>query len=332
MSRQKIKVYCLPFAGGSKYSYAMFERFNDRGVSFIPIDLPGRGGRFEEKLLYTVSEIVDDVFQQIEEGLDCYAFFGHSMGSVIAYELTHKIIARGLTRPLYLFVSGRAGPSKTYSEKRSWLLSSDDFFKKLQSYGGLPDEVLINLELIKDYEPVLRADFEAIETYQYPNPIPLDIPVKVFIGNREDVTTQDALLWGKESIHETEVIDFDGGHFFIYDNHPKMAHIMIETLNQINMHVPEIIEVKDHLDKLKNAGLINHWELPYENLLTRRSAAIFFVDAKEANLEAVSKELSKYDNFSTRINTEKKLSQLVYRITFSEEEKKKNAEQTTVNL
>ncbi|MFM7855696.1 MAG: hypothetical protein ACKO96_28145 [Flammeovirgaceae bacterium] len=91
------------------------------------------------------------------------------------------------------------------------------------------------------------------------------------------------------------------------------------------MYVPEIITVKDHLAQLKKDGLIADWELPYENILTRRSAAIFFVTPKDENsLQTLSQQLAAYENFSYRDNTEKKLSQLQLRVTFSQEEKTKN--------
>jgi hypothetical protein len=91
------------------------------------------------------------------------------------------------------------------------------------------------------------------------------------------------------------------------------------------MHVPEIIAVKDHLENLKERGLVAEWELPYENLLTRRSAAIFFfTPTDEGKLDEIAAELGKYENFSFRENQEKKLSNLKYRTTFSEEEKEKN--------
>lgn len=93
------------------------------------------------------------------------------------------------------------------------------------------------------------------------------------------------------------------------------------------MHVPDIIEVKELLEELKDKRLIDSWELPYENLLTRRSAAIFFVTPAGAEHEdPIWNALAKYDNFSFRPNAEKKLSDLRYRITFSQEEKEKNAQ------
>lgn len=91
------------------------------------------------------------------------------------------------------------------------------------------------------------------------------------------------------------------------------------------MHIPEIIEIKNLLDQIQKKGLISSWELPYENLLTRRSAAIFFVTpSSTTSMQMIGEQFLKYDNFSYRENSEMKLSLLKYRITFSAEEKSKN--------
>jgi hypothetical protein len=91
------------------------------------------------------------------------------------------------------------------------------------------------------------------------------------------------------------------------------------------MYVKEINEVKKQLDQLKSDGLIENWELPYENLLTRLSAAIFFLTPVKEEMEpTIWKELSKQEDFSFRLNQEKKLSGLMYRFTFEKAEKEKN--------
>jgi hypothetical protein len=100
------------------------------------------------------------------------------------------------------------------------------------------------------------------------------------------------------------------------------------------MYVKDINTVKDHLDMLKSIGLIKAWELPYENLLTRLNAAIFFMapsNESDSHLETVWAELEKYPEFSYRLNAEKKLSSLPYRITFSKEEKEKNLQTLSNN-
>ncbi len=86
------------------------------------------------------------------------------------------------------------------------------------------------------------------------------------------------------------------------------------------MHVPEIIEVKKHLDELKEKGLVKEWELPYENILTRLTAAIFFLTpTDDSKLEEIWKELDKHPRLTYRLNEEKKLSQLVWRVEFNKD-------------
>ncbi len=88
-------------------------------------------------------------------------------------------------------------------------------------------------------------------------------------------------------------------------------------MNQIG-NIPEIVNVKQELDKLKKQGLIESWELPYENLLTRLTAAIFFLNSSsEDKIEDVWKKLSEFPMFTYRENTEKKLSQLNWRVEFN---------------
>ena len=92
------------------------------------------------------------------------------------------------------------------------------------------------------------------------------------------------------------------------------------------MHVPEIIEVKNVLDKVKNEGLIKDWELPYENLLTRRDAAHFFVEPNEdeSTLKKVWKVLGKFDNFHYHLNEKKTLSEMKYEVKFDKQEEEKS--------
>jgi hypothetical protein len=90
------------------------------------------------------------------------------------------------------------------------------------------------------------------------------------------------------------------------------------------MYVKDIAEVKGHLELLKNNSLIIDWELPYEKVLTRLTAAIFFVSLTENNEAQVWNEFLKYENFSFRENTEKQISDLKYRVTFNGAEKEKN--------
>ena len=86
------------------------------------------------------------------------------------------------------------------------------------------------------------------------------------------------------------------------------------------MNVPEIQEVKKHLDELKDKGLVKEWVLPYENILTRLTAAIFFLTPTEdSKLDEIWKELDKHPRLTYRLNEEKKLSELVWRVEFNKD-------------
>ncbi len=86
------------------------------------------------------------------------------------------------------------------------------------------------------------------------------------------------------------------------------------------MNVPAITDVKKHLDELKEKGLIKVWELPYENLLTRLTAAIFFLDVTdESKLDEIWKELDKHPMLIYRKNEEQKLSKLEWRVEFNKD-------------
>ena len=85
-------------------------------------------------------------------------------------------------------------------------------------------------------------------------------------------------------------------------------------------NVPEINSVKEHLEKMKQEGLIKEWELPYENLLTRLTAAVFFLTpADEKSLDKIWHELEVHKMLQYKINTEKKLSAYQWQVEFNKD-------------
>ena len=83
-------------------------------------------------------------------------------------------------------------------------------------------------------------------------------------------------------------------------------------------NVPEIVAVKNHLNELKRRHVVKEWEIPYENILTRITAAIFFLTPEDgADLEQVWQELERHQMLQYRLNEEKKLSQLTWRVEFN---------------
>lgn len=223
----KINLFCLPFAGGSRYSYALFNRYAPTDVELVPIDIPGRGTRFSEPLLDEMKAIADDVFEQIRGQLDSpFAFFGHSMGTILCYLLCEKLERHGLPMPIHVFLSGRGGPASE-SRKRSWhALPKDEFREKLFELGGSPGEVLQEERLMEFVEPILRADFKAVEHFSYGEIHRFDVPLTVMIGKEEKITLDEAFSWQEISSIPLSFHAFEGGHFFIFDHPARMMELL----------------------------------------------------------------------------------------------------------
>ncbi|KJS32400.1 MAG: hypothetical protein VR64_06605 [Desulfatitalea sp. BRH_c12] len=217
-------LFCLPFAGGSSYSYRDFQRHANDSVRIAALDLPGRGRRFSDPLLTNLHDMADDVFEQIRSRLHSpYAIYGHSMGACIGYLLIKRIIRERCPLPRHFFVSSRQSPSVQGKEKNWHLLPRADFLDIVKRFEGISTEVIENQELMALFEPVLRADFQALSSYRYEKSAPFDIPITVMRGSDENVGRADALRWQEETTQTISFLEFKGGHFFIFRH---AAHII----------------------------------------------------------------------------------------------------------
>lgn len=226
-----INLFCFPYAGGSRYSYNVFTKYADEGLNLIHLDYPGRGIRFREGLIKELGALADDCFERIKDKLyQPYAFYGHSMGTAVSYLVTKRIIREKMNPPLHLFLTGRGGPGWDYPEKKRYLLPSSEFRKLLREMGGNSDEILNDEELMVFFEPILRADFEALEKYRYTPAEPFDIPITVLKGDQEEITTEQAYAWQQETLQEIEVKTLPGKHFFIFDHADFIMKMMAKKL------------------------------------------------------------------------------------------------------
>ncbi|RZK23830.1 MAG: thioesterase, partial [Flavobacterium sp.] len=227
---EKVILHALPFAGGNKYSYGGLKNFFPQSIVFNPLELPGRGLRIKEKLCVNIHDLVEDIFNQISPHLFTpYALYGHSMGATLAYLLVKKIIEEDYPQPLHLFVSGRGGPSSQAFTSR-YLLPDSEFRNLLISLGGIPKEVADNKTLMEFIEPIIRADFQVLENYQYDYSLNMNIPLSVFIGREEEISLATAATWQNETNVPIQLHQFEGGHFFIFDHAKclveKMTHML----------------------------------------------------------------------------------------------------------
>lgn len=230
---EKMNLFCLPFAGGNKYSYRKYEENAPPFLKVVPLEYPGRGTRVQEPLLGDVFALVDDLYEQIRPQLEgrSYAIYGHSMGGLMGYLLTRKIRENGHSLPLHLFVTGTTGPAApSRQEKKRHLLGKEAFLEEVRSLNGVVEEILQNEELMQYVEPILRADFKVIESYEYTQEPCLDVPFTVITGTREEMKMEEIYLWQKETNANVNFIRMPGNHFFINQYPYEIIQVIAKKL------------------------------------------------------------------------------------------------------
>jgi len=228
-----LTLFCLPYAGGNKYSYRCFEKEMPSDLKMITLEYPGRGTRINESLVTDINLLADDIVNQIENYFPSsrYALYGHSMGGLIVYLASIKIVKKGILPPVHLIITGTCAPSSLSRDgKKRHLLGKKDFVDELIKLKGSPTEVLQNPELLDYFEPILRADFQASENYLYEITGPLNIPLLIITGTEETMQEDEIISWKNETTASTEFIKLPGDHFFILQVPEKVISIISTNL------------------------------------------------------------------------------------------------------
>ena len=218
----KMKLFCLPNAGGSaNMTYMPWKRHLPSTVSVIPIEPAGHGPRMIEPLVDTMEEVMADLYAQVRPHLDGtpYAIFGHSMGSLLTYELSHKLIEAGHQAPVSLFVSGRKPPHHP-SVKVGYNLPREGLKQFITELGGTSADILNNDTFFDMVEPLIRADLTLVDTYEYreKNRV-LDCPIVVLNGLSDPLTTVEHMEeWKHYTTGEFAIHHYEGGHFFLHND------------------------------------------------------------------------------------------------------------------
>lgn len=232
----KIKLFCFPYAGGSAVVFHRWRQYLHPAIELVPIELAGRGRRIHEPLYEDVHALLHDVLEKLGQEIvnGPYALFGHSLGSMISFELALRIRQLCLPAPLHLFFSGRSAPHvKKIGEKVYHLMDDEEFKNEVMALGGTPAEFFIQPELTRLFLPLLRNDFRLAETDLHNGEIiPFDENITVFLGKEDDLSAEQCDGWKKYTTKVCTMYYFEGGHFFLHNESEKMVRIINDVLNK----------------------------------------------------------------------------------------------------
>jgi medium-chain acyl-[acyl-carrier-protein] hydrolase len=157
-----------------------------------------------------------------------FALFGHSFGALVAFEVARELRRRGGPEPAHLFISARRGPRRPDPVPPLHGLSDDRFLAEVRSrYGGIPDAVLEEPELLALLLPTLRADLQAVETYTSEPDTPLEVPMTAFGGlNDPWASLEDLEAWADETRGRFHITRFPGGHFYLNESEAALLEAL----------------------------------------------------------------------------------------------------------
>lgn len=229
-----LRLLAFPYAGGAVAIFRNWPEQLPRNVELQVLEMPGREARLHEPGFVQVEPLVQAIAGAIKPFLDQpFAFFGHSMGGLVSFELARLLRREHAIEPRALFVSGRRAPQLA-AEHRTYDLSDAEFIEDLRHKGGTPEEVLTHSELLQLVLPTLRADFQLCQTYEYKSGPPLSCPITAFGGlNDQFVSREDLEQWREQTTGPVQVRMFPGDHFFLHSSQPLLLQTLSRDLTQL---------------------------------------------------------------------------------------------------
>ncbi|KJH70640.1 thioesterase II family protein [Aliterella atlantica] len=227
-----LRLFCFPYAGGSSFIYRTWSKFLSPSVEVCAIELPGRGKQMKLPPFNKLEPLVEAIASNIYPYLDKpFAFFGHSMGGLISFELARLLRKKYAIAPAQLFISGRHAPQIPNSKSPIHNLPEPAFIEELRHLNGTPKEVLENVELMQLFVPILRADFAVLETYIYTLEPPLDCPITVFGGLQDsEVDCNQLQAWQEQTKTDFNLHMFSGDHFFLHSAQDILLEKLVKYL------------------------------------------------------------------------------------------------------
>ncbi len=230
----RLRLFCFPYAGAGASIFRTWAADLPPDIELCPVQLPGRETRFAEPALTRLSPLVQALAKHLRPHLDQpFAFFGHSLGALISFELTRELRRQNAPGPVHLFVSGCRAPQFPDPDRPIHRLPEPKFLAALQHLNGTPADVLHHPELMQRFLPALRADFALLETYVYTADQRLDCPITAFGGTQDPkASLEDLSGWRDQTQDSFNLQLFPGDHFFMHENRQPLLQALTQPLTQ----------------------------------------------------------------------------------------------------
>jgi medium-chain acyl-[acyl-carrier-protein] hydrolase len=237
-TQTKLQLFCLPYAGGGSLAFRGWSSyFTPHQIAICPIQLPGRENRLDHPPYRSLAQLIPDLADVLRLALEQtplpYAFFGYSMGSLIAFELIKYMALHHFSPITALIVAAANPPHWQRKAPNLHCLPDLDLIAELQRFNGTPNAVLQNPELMALLLPLLRSDFQLLETYCYQPAPPLPLPILALGGELDQTVTISALQQWQQHTVKFTFQTFSGHHFFIQSHQAELIQAVLQFLQRL---------------------------------------------------------------------------------------------------
>ncbi|OSC42413.1 thioesterase II family protein [Mycobacterium decipiens] len=217
-------LYIFPHAGGTAKDYVPFSREFSANVKRIAVQYPGQHDRYGLPPLESIPTLADEIFAMMKPPTrtdDPVAFFGHSMGGMLAFEVALRFQSAG-HRVLAFFVSACSAPGHVrYKQLKG--LSDREMLDMIARMTGMNPDFFTDEEFLVGVLPALKA-VRAIAGYSCPPETTLRCPLYAYIGDKDWIATQEDMApWRDRTTEEFSIRVFPGDHFYLNNNLPELV-------------------------------------------------------------------------------------------------------------
>ena len=211
-----VRLFCFPHAGGSASSFHGWARALGPQISVVPVQLPGRENRIREPRLRDMTVLVEQLATHLGPWLTRpYAFYGHSMGALVAYNLARLRAAAGRPAPARLVVSAFPAPHRPSATVPIGDLTDEGLIRWMVRIGGMSAELAHYPQWQRTIAATVRDDLAVCGSHRHVDGAPLDCPIDVFAGTSDVlVSRDDVLAWARHTRAGFRSHEVTGGHFF----------------------------------------------------------------------------------------------------------------------
>jgi medium-chain acyl-[acyl-carrier-protein] hydrolase len=226
-----MRLFLFPFAGGNANAFLPWQDLLGPRLELRVAQLPGRGVRLFDPPVADLDELIARLTRTVTELADRpFLFFGHSLGALLAFEVSRQLRRAGRPEPAALWVSGAESPRTRLPPRQLHDLEEAELIEALRDYSGTASEMLADRELMQLVLPGVRADFALSERYVYRSEAPLDLPISVLLGESDPfVDDGRAAGWAEESSLPVREYRYSGDHFFLNEHQQAIATLIVES-------------------------------------------------------------------------------------------------------